>query len=224
MEQNNLSIPTYEEFMAYAEKEGWTEWSEEVWKELERTHWLTNKGTACSNWHIIANARNGVVMRRLGIQKNKNQKIENIAINQVSEEFPGSNMHYVCYTDGYCNELNEEHIGGAAYVILKDGKVVKKESKGFLNTKNYRMEMLAIISAIKSCPKGAYVDVYTDSTFTIKILSKSYAPNKNADLYHLFNVYKVNLADLRFHWIDKTDNNQHVKLVHDLSVEAYEAI
>lgn len=143
MDNKIKGIPSHEDYMAYVEQQGWNDWPDELWEELERTKWLTNRGTACSNWHIIANARNGVIMKCLGVTNTKKHKSEDIVINQITEEFPSSEMHYICYTDGYCNELEEAHNGGAAYVILKNGEIFKRSNKGFLNTKNYRMVMLS---------------------------------------------------------------------------------
>lgn len=143
MDNKIKGIPSHEEYMAYVEQQGWNDWTDELWEELERTKRLTNRGTACSNWHIIANARNGVIMKCLGVTNTKKHKSEDIVINQITEEFPSSEMHYICYTDGYCNELEETHNGGAAYVILKNGEIFKRSNKGFLNTKNYRMVMLS---------------------------------------------------------------------------------
>lgn len=64
-------------------------------------------------------------------------------------------LKYEAYTDGSCDNLSPYGEGGSAYIILKDGIIIKESKKGFVGTTNNRMEMLAIISAVKSVPKGA---------------------------------------------------------------------
>lgn len=71
MDNKIKGIPSHEEYMAYVEQQGWNDWTDELWEELERTKRLTNRGTACSNWHIIANARNGVIMKCLSVTNTK---------------------------------------------------------------------------------------------------------------------------------------------------------
>lgn len=66
-----------------------------------------------------------------------------------------TNLKYEAYTDGSCDNISPYGEGGSAYIILKDGVIIKESKKGFVGTTNNRMEMLAIISAVKSVPKGA---------------------------------------------------------------------
>ena len=83
------------------------------------------------------------------------------------------------------------------------------------------MELLSIISAVKSCPNGAYVDIYTDSQYCVLVLSKSYSPDKNADFYDLYRECSSHLAEVRFHWIESQNKDKYNKQVHKLCTEAY---
>lgn len=67
-------------------------------------------------------------------------------------------LKYEAYTDGSCDNLSPYGEGGSAYIILKDGIIIKESKKGFVGTTNNRMEMLAIISAVKSVPKRGYIN------------------------------------------------------------------
>lgn len=218
-------IPTREEFNAYVREEGWDEWSNELWNELQRTNWLTNnqKVPKGHDWKIMANARNGAVMHKLGkkhcVVKNRQNKPVSLATSE--EEFTDNGMHYIAYTDGSCDNLSKERAGGSAYVILKNGEIAKIKNHGQLNTSNNRMELLAIISAVNACPDGAYVDIYTDSQYCILVLSKSYKPKKNPDLYELFKKCAAHVAGVRFHWVKGHDGNKYNELADLLAYGAY---
>ena len=130
-------------------------------------------------------------------------------------------MHYVCYTDGSCDNISEEHAGGAAYIILKNGKIIKEKNHGQLHTTNNRMELLAIISAVNSCPPGAFVDIYTDSQYCILVLSNQKLPKKNPDLYKLYVKCSAQLAGIRFHWVKGHNGNKYNEQVDELAYGAY---
>ncbi len=157
---NIYTTPTHDEFFKYAQQHGWADWAEELWEEMNRTNWLKNNGTIPKNWQTIVNVRNGALMNKLGVSINKSdvcyrrtRKYPTTPTEDFKEdeEFPESDLHYVCYTDGSCDNISEEHAGGAAYIILKNGKIIKEKNHGQLHTTNNRMELLAIISAVNKC-------------------------------------------------------------------------
>lgn len=221
--QPSVCVPTHEEFDAYAKGRGWDDWSNELWAEMEKTHWLKNNGEPPKDWKAMVNSRNAIVMKRFGKTKSDIKKgaREKTIINEIEEEFPDNGMHYIAYTDGSCDNLSKERAGGSAYVILKDGEIAKIKNHGQLNTSNNRMELLAIISAVNACPDGAYVDIYTDSQYCILVLSKSYKPKKNPDLYELFKKCAAHVAGVRFHWVKGHDGNKYNELADQLAYGAY---
>lgn len=190
------------------------------WK---KNHWLKNNGEPPKDWKAMVNSRNAIVMKRLGKTKSDIKKgaREKTIINEIEEEFPDNSMHYIAYTDGSCDNLSKERAGGSAYVILKNGEIARIKNHGQLNTSNNRMELLAIISAVNACPKGAYVDIYTDSQYCILVLSKSYKPKKNPDLYELFKKCAAHVAGVRFHWVKGHDGNKYNELADQLAYGAY---
>lgn len=94
---------------------------------LAKERWYATK-----NWHTIVNVRNGYIKNRQNIThqepklfseyaKGKKKK-EKVVINEITEEFPDNDLHYVCYTDGFCDYHTEQRVGSAAYIIVHDGK------------------------------------------------------------------------------------------------------
>lgn len=221
--QPSVCVPTREEFDAYAKGRGWDDWSNELWAEMEKTHWLKNNGESPKDWKAMVNSRNAIVMKRFGKTKSDIKKgtREKTIINEIDEEFPDNGLHYVAYTDGSCDNLSKERAGGSAYVILKDGEIVKMKNHGQLNTSNNRMELLAIISAVNACPDSAFIDIYTDSQYCILVLSKSYKPKKNPDLYELYKKCVAHVGGVRFHWVKGHDGNTYNELADQLAYGAY---
>lgn len=83
------------------------------------------------------------------------------------------------------------------------------------------MELLAIISAVNACPDGAFIDIYTDSQYCILVLSKSYKPKKNPDLYELYKKCVAHVGGVRFHWVKGHDGNTYNELADQLAYGAY---
>ena len=108
---------------------------------------------------------------------------------------------FIAYTDGSCDNRHPKRPGGSAYIIFNEDKsLYKKASKGFLNTTNNRMELLAIISVVNSIPKNSSVTIYTDSQYCI-LACKSKNPKKNKDLVDLFHRLEGKLFSIEFVWV-----------------------
>lgn len=72
--QPSVCVPTREEFDAYAKGRGWDDWSNELWAEMEKTHWLKNNGESPKDWKAMVNSRNAIVMKRFGKTKSDIKK------------------------------------------------------------------------------------------------------------------------------------------------------
>ena len=106
---------------------------------------------------------------------------------------------FVAYTDGSCWNSDPNRSGGAAYVVLDNlGRVYRSAHKGFRGTSNNRMEMLAIISAVASVPKGSCIVVLTDSQYSIRAFT--HGGSKNQDLISLFDEYGQD-RDVCLEWV-----------------------
>lgn len=69
------------------------------------------------------------------------------------------------YTDGACK--GNPGVGGWG-ALLRCGKVEKELFGGVLHTTNNRMELLAVIEALKALTTSCIVEVYTDSQYVQK--------------------------------------------------------
>lgn len=88
---------------------------------------------------------------------------------------------YEIYTDGSAKGADAAHrLGGWGYAILFDGDMVRKDSGGVRNTTNQRMELQAVIEAIKGAralskdDPGAVYNVYSDSAYLINCYHQSW--------------------------------------------------
>lgn len=227
--QPDVYVPTreeFDEFCAHGMKLDDKEWIDAIWNLVSKAGWKKKNGEAPNHWHSLVSAYNGVLIAKRGRKPRlrvtkKVPQHEKTIINEIEETFPDNGLHYVAYTDGSCDNLSQTKAGGAAYIILKDGEILKMKNHGQLNTTNNRMELLAIISAVNACPNGAYVDIYTDSQYCILVLSKSYKPKKNPDLYESYKKCSAHLAGVRFHWVKGHNGDKYNEMVDNLAYGAY---
>lgn len=121
------------------------------------------------------------------------------------------------YTDGACSGNPGPGGWGA---ILRYGKVERELSGGEENTTNNRMELTAVISALKALKEPCEVELYSDSKYVVEAIEKGWAkswrkngwkkadrkPALNSDLWavllDLLEVHKV-----RFNWVK--GHNEH---------------
>jgi ribonuclease HI len=111
------------------------------------------------------------------------------------------------FTDG----ASSGNPGPGGYgAILRYGAHEKELSKGFKLTTNNRMELLAVIDALKAIKKeGALVHIYTDSQYVVNAVEKGWVfgwaktgfkKKKNPDLWQEFlNLYPH--FQIKFFWI-----------------------
>jgi ribonuclease HI len=90
-------------------------------------------------------------------------------------------INYQIYTDGSCRGNKN---GGLGVVWLKDGKKVFEYSKGFKNTTNNQMELLAIGIALRSIKKPIdSLEIVSDSEYALGcIFNLEWKPKKNVEL------------------------------------------
>ena len=195
-----------------------------LWDRLEECNWLTSKGKRPKSWRSLTDAHNGILLKTFPINRAERKDNEECMpfynIRTSDEEYPENGRHYVCYTDGSCDNVKSK-AGGSAYIIIKDGEIAKMKSHGSLCTTNNRMELLAIISAVNSCPDNACVDVYTDSKYCIWVLSKETAPQINEGLYELFKKCSAHVEGVRFHWVKGHNGDKYNEMADDMAYGAY---
>lgn len=130
-------------------------------------------------------------------------------------------MRIIIYTDGSC--LGNPGPGGYCAILkaYKDNNIVKEKIiKGHeLNTTNNRMELKALIEALKVIKKpNQDIEIYTDSKYIVdginkwltNWISKDFEGIKNSDLwkelYNLLKNHKIKVNWVKAHH-DNEDNN-----------------
>lgn len=125
------------------------------------------------------------------------------------------------YTDGACS-VNPGP-GGWGCVLIYNG--VEREFSGFVNdTTNNRMEMLAVIEALKKLKEPCDIDLYSDSAYVVNAFLQKWIdswkikdwktsdnkPVKNLDLWlelnNLLQIHKVYWHKVKGHSTDVYNN------------------
>ena len=112
------------------------------------------------------------------------------------------------FTDGSC--LGNPGVGGWAY-ILKYKNHLKQESGACENTTNNKMELLAIIQALKALKQPCNINLYTDSNLMVQSINlwlkdwikKDFKGKKNIELWkeyiNVSKIHKINAIWIKAH-------------------------
>lgn len=104
------------------------------------------------------------------------------------------------FTDGSCDRNHIQiNKGGWGFVIINDSGIKVFEKSGSeKNTTNNRMEIIAVLEAIKKVNlsfKNEEVLIYSDSEYVINTITKNWKRNKNNDLWdQLFPLITKNIS------------------------------
>lgn len=130
---------------------------------------------------------------------------------------------FTAYSDGSCDNLNPQKPGGAAYIIFdSNGQEVKKTSKGFMHTTNNRMELLAILSIVNSLPHNSSVTIYSDSQYSINVLSGRWQASENLDQINKYrNLCFSKNIKVDFVWIRGHNGNEYNELCDKMARSEY---
>ncbi|ADV48597.1 ribonuclease HI [Cellulophaga sp. E16_2] len=138
------------------------------------------------------------------------------------------NIQVHIYTDGAAR--GNPGPGGYGIVMEWVGKPYKKEfSEGFKHTTNNRMELLAVIEALKKLKnEGTAVKVFTDSKYVVDTVEKkwyvkwektNFKDKKNPDLWKLF-LIEYRKQKVSFQWIKGHNNHRQNERCDTLAVAA----
>jgi ribonuclease HI len=120
----------------------------------------------------------------------------------------------IIYTDGAARG----NPGPGGYgAVLHWGSTIKEISQGYKHTTNNRMELMAVIAALKLLTReGLDITIYSDSAYVVNSVEKkwvfgwakkNYAGKKNADLWAEFlRLFKKN--NIKFVWVKGHASNQ----------------
>ncbi len=130
------------------------------------------------------------------------------------------------YTDGACS--GNPGNGGYAAILIFNG--IEKVISGFeKDTTNNRMELLAVINALKALKEPCEIDLYSDSQYVVDAFNQGWINNwknngfktsnkkevKNVDLWtillELNDIHKINFIKVKGH-ADNEFNNRCDKI------------
>ena len=84
------------------------------------------------------------------------------------------------YTDGSAvakrNSYNHMK-GGIGIVFVLDGDIILKVSKGYYPTKIGRMELMAVLTALRALDKSQSAIIYSDSMYVVNCFNKNWLKN-----------------------------------------------
>ena len=137
------------------------------------------------------------------------------------------------YTDGACS--GNPGRGGWAFIFVEGNSILYKKSGFDKETTNNRMEMMAVIEALKEIEKRGWRDesltVYTDSSYVKNGItqwikkwkcngwrSSSNAPVKNQDLWLLLDSLSTSLF-LSWKWVKGHSGNKFNELCDSMAVD-----
>lgn len=103
------------------------------------------------------------------------------------------------WTDGGCNP--NPGIGGYGIIIKNNATQDKDEIKqGFKESTNNRMELLAVIEALRKIPEESSVKLYTDSTYVVNHVNGNDKRSNNEDLWESFDKVRKGIK-LDIEWV-----------------------
>ena len=101
------------------------------------------------------------------------------------------------YTDGAC--LGNPGPGGWGAVIIEDDITTELSGKE-ADTTNNRMEVTAVIEALKKLSQESEIIIYSDSTYVINTMVKNWKRNKNKDLWDLLDRQMIG-RKVKWKWV-----------------------
>jgi ribonuclease HI len=115
------------------------------------------------------------------------------------------------YTDGSCLK-NPNGPGGWAFVIIEEDGYLILDSGNEISTTNNRMELKAVIEAIKNINNKEQYTIYSDSQLTINCAEGKWKKKSNLDLWEDYDKYSKN-KNIKYEWVKGHDGNRYNELV-----------
>lgn len=122
------------------------------------------------------------------------------------------------YTDGACTDNPGR--GGIGYILQSDDHE-KTGAKGYIKTTNNRMELMAVIEALKVLKVGCEITLLSDSKYVIDPLEKGWLQEwltdehmmnrQNQDLWQQL-VFEMKRHQITAKWIPREQNQRADKL------------
>ena len=116
------------------------------------------------------------------------------------------------YTDGSC--LSNPGPGGWGFVVVYPDTYVIIDSGGDPSTTNNKMELTAIIEALKyidNDKKNEYT-IFSDSMYCINCATGKWKRNKNLDLWKKYDT-EIKGKNIKFEWVKAHNGNKYNEMV-----------
>lgn len=111
------------------------------------------------------------------------------------------------FADGACRNNQHDNATGGYGVVILDGTHRVELAQGYLDTTNNRMELRAVIAALKALEPGRNVAVHTDSQYVCNAFNQGWLRNWLANGWKNASKKPVKNRDL---WEELLDvSNQH---------------
>ena len=136
---------------------------------------------------------------------------------QVLERYTSGPQSGV-FTDGSCD--GNPGPGGWGFVWVENGEIIEEKCGSDADTTNNRMELTALIEALRALPGDAETTVYSDSQLCVKTVNEWAAgweqrgwkrksgPIANLELVQEFYALAQARPDVRIEWIKAHDGSR----------------
>lgn len=122
------------------------------------------------------------------------------------------------YTDGSCLK-NPNGPGGWAFIFIEEDGTIFSKSDGEKSTTNNRMELTAVIEAIKFIiDKSKEYKIYSDSQLTINCATGKWKRKKNLDLWEKYD-NEIKGKNIIFEWVKAHNGNKYNEIVDKFAYE-----
>lgn len=129
--------------------------------------------------------------------------------------FPNENIDFdssdsvIIYTDGSCiGNGRPDAVGGWAFIIKQKDKT-QRGSGNAAGTTNNRMEMAAVLEALKCANPDLPTTVYSDSQYVIETLKGNFRIGKNQELWSELIAQANKFKHIRYIWIRGHADNEY---------------
>lgn len=109
------------------------------------------------------------------------------------------------YTDGGCT--GNPGVGGCG-VVIDYGTHIEEYCQGYRLTTNNRMELMAVLVALENLDVEGPIKIYSDSQYTINVLSGKMNAAKNIDLVRQIRDVLGNY-DVEYQWVRGHSGNRY---------------
>ena len=121
------------------------------------------------------------------------------------------------WTDGACLQ-NPDGPGGWGYVALEDSAVIHTAYGGEESTTNNRMEMTAVLEAMRyAAGRARSIKIYTDSQLVAKCFKGVWRRKKNLDIWDDMLEIAENFEKVDIQWVKAHAGIEHNEMADELA-------